>query len=51
MLSNDGFSHLHLFNPDKLSTRADNDSFMCLELSINLKLKVSRFFLVLLELA
>ena len=38
MFSNDGFSHLHLFQPDKLSARVDNDSFICLALSINLKL-------------
>ena len=51
MFSNHGFSHLHLLKPDKLSTKADNDSFMCLALSINLKLYVSSFFLVIFDLA
>ena len=38
MLSNDFFSQLQFFNPDKLSAIVDNDSFMGLALSINLKL-------------
>ena len=38
MLLNDFFSQSHLFNPNKLSTMVDNDLFMCLALSMNLKL-------------